>query len=90
MMKIVINKYIITIKNPFVLEINWMWEVKNALKSDLRLKALKIYHEHNKGKSLRESKEAVDKLIPKYWSEYKKIKNNQSRPILFNDINSKT
>lgn len=68
-MKLTIGKINIEIN----LSISWdknMKEVKNALREGNRLLAIKIY-KHATGEGLRESKEAVDKLLPKYYKDYK-------------------
>jgi ribosomal protein L7/L12 len=71
-MKVTLGKLTIELKlswNKETEEEPYMVDVKNALLAGYKLEAIKIYKEAT-GMGLRESKEFVDTLCPKYFRQY--------------------
>jgi len=71
-MKLTIGKLNIEINLSLSWEKNYMREVKQALREGRRLQAVKIYKDAT-GLGLKDSKEAVDLLLPKYYKDYKPV-----------------
>ena len=69
-MKLTLGKLNIEININISWEKNYLKEVKHALSEGRRLQALKIYKDAT-GLGLKDSKEAVDLLLPKYYKDYK-------------------
>jgi hypothetical protein len=71
-MKIKLGKFEIEINISLSWEKNYLKQVKQALREGRRLQALKIYKDAT-GLGLKDSKEAVDLLLPKYYKDYKPV-----------------
>ena len=71
-MKIKLGKFEIEINISLSWEKNYLKQVKQALREGRRLQAVKIYKDAT-GLGLKDSKDAVDLLLPKYYKDYKPV-----------------
>jgi hypothetical protein len=69
-MKLTLGKLNIEININISWEKNYLKEVKQALREGRKLLAVKIYKDAT-GLGLKDSKDAVDLLLPKYYKDYK-------------------